>query len=107
MRLLSIILLIFIFISCAEETSELLSQYTLSIQIIPTEGGRVSPEDGEFNEGTQISVEATPNQYYEFVKWGGDGNGIQSNPIGLTVNSNIKLSTFHLVEIRVMPQMLT
>ena len=91
MRLLSIILLIFVFISCAEETSELLSQYTLSTQIIPTEGGSVSPEDGEFNGGTQISVEATPNQYYEFVKWGGDGNGSQSNPIGLTVSSNIRL----------------
>ena len=55
MRLLSIILLIFVFISCAEETSELLSQYTLSTQIIPKEGGSVSPEDGEFNGGTQIS----------------------------------------------------
>ena len=82
---------VFLF-ACSEETPPAEpSKYTLTTQVTPDEGGSVFPSTGEYTDGNQVTVQATPSQYFEFVKWGGDGNGSTNNPLSVTINSNISL----------------
>ena len=57
-------ILSFLLISCEEEVPPV--TYTLTTQVNPSEGGSVFPSSGEYNEGDQVSVQATPKQYYVF-----------------------------------------
>ena len=73
--------------------------YTLTTQVNPAETGSVFPSSGEYNEGDQVTVNATPNQNFQFVSWGGNGNGSNSNPLVVTINSNITLiAEFKLID---------
>ena len=82
---------VFLF-ACSEETPPAEpSKYTLTTQVTPDEGGSVFPSTGEYTDGSQVTVQATPSQYFEFLKWGGNGNGSTNNPLSVTINSNITL----------------
>ena len=82
---------VFLF-ACSEETPPAEpSKYTLTTQVTPDEGGSVFPSTGEYTDGSQVTVQATPSQYFDFIKWGGDGNGSTNNPLSVTINSNISL----------------
>ena len=70
-------LLILLLISCEEEP---VARYMLTIQISPEDSGSVYPSSGEYNSGDQVSVKATASSNYNFIKWGGNGNGDTSNP---------------------------
>jgi hypothetical protein len=48
---------------------ELIPIYTLTVAT--SEGGTVSTEGGEYEEGTEVTITATPDQGYEFVGWTG------------------------------------
>ena len=48
---------------------ELIPIYTLTVTT--GEGGTVSTEGGEYQEGTEVTITATPDQGYEFVGWTG------------------------------------
>ncbi|MBT3685267.1 MAG: InlB B-repeat-containing protein, partial [Cryomorphaceae bacterium] len=108
MKKLSYILLIFIF-SCAKDTSEddssvyvsppsnttnigststTVSQYTLTVNA--GEGGSVSTYGGTYNDGTSISIVATPSEGYEFIGW--IGSDSTSSNITLTISSNVTIS---------------
>ena len=92
---------LFLFSCEGEEntTPEPTSKFTLTTQVNPEEGGTVFPSSGEYNEGDQISVQATPNQYYVFNNWGGNGNASNLNPLNVTINSNITLiAEFDLID---------
>ena len=92
---------LFLFSCEGEEntTPEPTSKLTLTTQVNPEEGGTVFPSSGEYNDGDQVSVQATPSQYYVFDKWGGNGNGSNSNPLNVTINSNITLiAEFELID---------
>ena len=67
---------------------ELIPIYTLTVTT--SEGGTVSSEGGEFEDGTEVELTATPNEGYEFVGW----EGIESNEstITLSVTSDTELS---------------
>ena len=87
-----LVVFIFILLACNEDnTVPEKNKYTLSVQISPPEGGSVFPSSGEYTDGSQVTVQATPNQYFDFIKWGGDGNGVTNNPLSVTINSNISL----------------
>lgn len=45
------------------------TQYSLTVTV--GEGGTVSSEGGTYDEGTEITVTATPEEGYEFVRWTG------------------------------------
>ena len=45
------------------------TQYTLTVTA--GEGGTVSTEGGTYDEGTEVTVTATPAEGYEFVGWEG------------------------------------
>lgn len=46
------------------------------------EGGAVSNEGGEFEEGSVVTVQAIPNEHYEFEQWS-DGSTKSSLTIGV------------------------
>ena len=46
-----------------------LVQYTLTITA--GEGGNVT-DGGTYDEGTEVTISATPNEGYEFIRWEGD-----------------------------------
>ena len=63
---------------------ELIPVYTLSVSA--GEGGIVSSEGGTYEEGTEVTITATPNEGYSFVKWGDIED--TSNEITVLVSSN-------------------
>ena len=64
------------------------TQYTLTVS--SEEGGSVSTEGGTYDEGTTITVTATPSEGYEFVGWLGSDE--TERELVILVNSNITLS---------------
>jgi len=72
-------------------------KYKLTISI--TTGGATDPSPGTYayDDGTQVSVTATPNNGYQFNGWSEDISGI-SNPITITMDSDISI-TAHFTEI--------
>lgn len=65
--------------------NELNVERQLSTSVVPSDGGTVSPSNGLF-KGT-VTLIATPNEYYEFVEWGGAASG-SSNPLKVKMNSD-------------------
>lgn len=57
---------------------------TLSTTIVPPGGGTISPSDGTFQG--RVTIVATANKYYRFVRWAGDASG-NSNPLTISMNS--------------------
>jgi len=63
------------------------TQYTLTVT--SGEGGNVSTDGGTYDEGTEVTIIATPNEGFSFVRWS-DGQTDQS--INYTLNSNTSLT---------------
>jgi len=71
------------------------TQYTLSV--IAGEGGTVSSEGGTYDDGTEITITATPAEGYEFIGW--DGIDSQSNSLTLIINSNTTIqANFQIIQ---------
>ena len=49
--------------------------YTLSTSVSPSGAGSVLPSDGQYEEGTQVTLTATPARGYTFDCWDGDASG--------------------------------
>tara|TARA_B110000483_G_scaffold62490_1_gene77730 strand:+ start:150 stop:1676 length:1527 start_codon:yes stop_codon:yes gene_type:complete len=62
--------------------------YTLTVTV--GEGGTVSSEGGEFEEGTEVTIIASPTEGYVFTGW--EGNNSTSESLTVTLNSNITLN---------------
>jgi len=65
---------LFLLISCSKDTevqeTPAPTQYTLTVTA--SEGGSVSPEaTGTYDEGTTITISATPDNGFEFARWSG------------------------------------
>ena len=72
------------------------TQFTATI--IAGNGGTVSTPGGTLNEGTVLSITATPNDGYEFIGW--TGSELTSNEVSITVNSDLTLTAnFQLIEV--------
>lgn len=63
------------------------TQYTLTVT--DGEGGYVSTQGGTYDEGTEITVKATPHEGYVFSGW---SNGSTQNPLSIVFNANLSLS---------------
>ena len=71
------------------------TKYTLVVTA--GEGGSVSTEGGTYDEGTEVTVTATPDDGYEFIEW--DGNDNQSNSFTVSINSNITIqANFQIIQ---------
>ncbi|MDA0885574.1 MAG: VCBS repeat-containing protein [Bacteroidetes bacterium] len=64
------------------------TQYTLTVTA--GEGGTVSTEGGTYDEGTEITITATPVDGYEFVGWEGSDSTEASLTISLGANINVQ-----------------
>ena len=60
------------------------SQFTLTVTA--GEGGTVSTEGGTYDEGTEVTITASPAEGYRFVNW--EGNSSTSDSLTITLNSN-------------------
>ena len=70
-----------------ETPAPVVVQYTLTVTA--GEGGNVSSEGGTYDEGTNVTVTATPSEGYEFIGWEGNNSG--SSNLLITLNSNTTL----------------
>jgi len=64
------------------------TQFTLTVTA--GEGGSVSTEGGTFDEGTEVTISATPAEGYEFVGW--EGSDSTEALLTLNLNSNQTIS---------------
>jgi hypothetical protein len=71
---------------------ELIPIYTLIVTT--SEGGTVSTEGGEYEEGAEIQIIATPKVGYVFGGWIGS-NSVSAN-ISLNLNTNIELEALFI-----------
>ena len=65
----------------------IINRYTLTVTA--GEGGTVSTEGGTYDEGTEVTITATPEEGYEFVGWEEFENN--SSEINLIIDSNISV----------------
>ena len=107
-----LLLLIFLSISCSTEeettTQSLVQTPTTEIATVPSptkytltvtsgEGGSVSSEGGTYDEGTSVTITATPNEGYQFVGW--EGRNETDPELTISINSNISLTPiFQVIE---------
>ena len=74
------------------------TQYTLTVTA--GEGGTVSTQGGTYDEGTQLSITASPSQGYIFLAW---SNGATSQTITVTMEENINLTPeFYLTNVELL-----
>ena len=59
--------------------------HQLSTSVAPTGGGTISPSGGQFQGN--VTLVATPAQYYQFSGWAGTASGT-TNPLTVTMNSD-------------------
>lgn len=87
-----------IFLSCNQEKPEIaiLDTPQFNIVISAAEGGTVSTSGGKYENGTKISVVATPSQEYNFSSW---SDGSTENPREITVSSNINIQSIFIKKI--------
>ena len=92
-----LLIVLLMLISCSKDSSDetpSTPSYTLTVN--QSEGGTVNSSGGSYERGTEVSLSATPNQGYVFTGW---SNGSTSNPLNITLNSNIEISpNFSLIE---------
>lgn len=70
--------------------------YSLSTSVTSGEG-TISPANGAFASGANVTLTATPKEGFIFDHWGGDLSG-NSNPAVLTMNSNKTVSAFFIAD---------
>lgn len=81
----SLILLFFLLIACSKE--EPVIQYELKTIVSPSDGGSVSPSNGNFTKGEIVILTPEPSANYIFKNWSGNVSGIK-NPVTITLDSN-------------------
>ena len=97
MKRLSVYISLLLILSCAKEDSQdpgtapgninIVPKYTLTVSA--GDGGSVSTLGGSYSKGTQVIIEATPNEGYRFTGW---SNGSSDSSIVVTLNSNISIT---------------
>lgn len=70
-----------VLLSCAKPN------YTLSTSSVPSQGGTTFPLSGVYQAGSEVTLIATPSQFYKFDGWAGDASG-SSSPLTIKMNSN-------------------
>ncbi len=68
------------------------TEYYLTMEADPPEGGSVTPASGWRAAGSSVEIEADPNNSYYFSGWAGSGDGSYSgtsNPADITMNGPV------------------
>jgi photosystem II stability/assembly factor-like uncharacterized protein len=88
MKKLLLLISILLLAGCSTENTEI---FTLSTSVNPQEAGSISPSQGEFDEGDEVTLTASANEHWVFSGWQGDYSGT-SNPAVIVMNSNKSIS---------------
>lgn len=72
--------------------------YSFSATASPSEGGSIDPSSGEFEEGEQVEVTASPADGWEFVEWTGDISSTD-NPLSFSIEDNTEV-TANFLDVR-------
>jgi len=84
--------------SCCPDTSTRTRACRIYLKVSATEGGTVSSEGGNYDEGTEVNITATANEGYRFTGW--EGNDSTNESLTITLNSNQTLQAlFELIPI--------
>ena len=67
MKKFTSLIILFLLFSCSEDPI----LYTLTTSSNPVEGGTLSPETSQFEEGETVMLNATPSKEYNFFAWSG------------------------------------
>ncbi len=73
-----------VLLSCDKDDIQTTVQYTLTVSA--SEGGTISTEGGTYDEGTELTITATPSEGYFFAGW--EGNDSTSESLIISLNSN-------------------
>ena len=86
--LILFLLFSFVITSCVEEGDDDVCEVT----VISSEGGSVKVSDKDVMSGDKVTLEATPEEGYEFVSWTIDGVVVsEENPCLLVITANSKI----------------
>jgi hypothetical protein len=66
----------------------IINSYTLTVTA--GEGGSVSTEGGEYQEGTEVTITATPEEGYGFIGWNGSDSSSSTISVTLAANTTIE-----------------
>lgn len=79
----------FILLACSKDTPVNTPEVvTYSISVSTGEGGSVNSSGGIYNENQNITITATPDEYYVFTGWSGDVTETQ-NPLTISASENL------------------
>ena len=86
---ISILCSLVLFNACSDDANNIADdlEYTLTVEVSPTEAGAVSYQSGPFLVGTEVTLTASANTNYAFKEWTGAFNGT-TNPMELIMNAN-------------------
>ncbi|MDO8716724.1 MAG: hypothetical protein Q7J73_07970 [Dehalococcoidales bacterium] len=74
-----------------DSNKQLVAQFTKTFSVAalasPTTGGTITPSNGSFDQSSNITLIASPAQYFKFNGWGGDATGM-SDHLAVTMDSN-------------------
>ena len=82
---ISFLSILFLFIACKKDSLPA----TFLVSVDAQDGGKVSTSGGVYDEGSTLTIEAIPDQGFDFVGW---SDGSNSNPLTITINSNIEIT---------------
>jgi uncharacterized repeat protein (TIGR02543 family) len=64
---------------------------TFTLSVTPGTGGTVSTSGGNYDEGTSVTITATPNNGYAFTGWSGNATGTNTS-LTVTINGNTSVT---------------
>ncbi len=88
-RIFLILPVLFLVLTCSDDDDP--EKFILSVTITPEEGGSVSPDGGTFEDGTVITLTATPSEGYIFREWMGDLESTE-NPVSASMDNDMNIT---------------
>ena len=85
MKKIIILFVSILIVNCSKESEP--TMYTLTVTSNPTEGGTISPSGGEYEDGTEVTINVTPNNNFSFKEWSGGWSGTES-PLTIIMDGN-------------------
>ena len=68
-KYVGLFLITLLFLTCSKKE---ITVYELTSDASPVEGGTISPAQGTFDEGEQVTISAISSQGYYFKNWSGN-----------------------------------
>jgi surface protein len=76
-----------LFIACKKDSGPA----TFLVSVDSQDGGTVSTSGGEYEEGSTLTIEALPDEGFDFAGWTGAASG-DTNPLTITVGTNANIT---------------